>query len=144
MSVRRRAAAALVLLAAFVACAPGPRAGAPPAAPPGGGKPLFEPYPLAEIAGVKDPHDYKGKALCQRCHFLDGKLTAEPNGLCTECHRFGHGNHPVNVVQKRPVKDLPLLAGGGLACHTCHDPHQKKSVLRKPFDALCRSCHAGH
>ncbi len=132
----------LGLVGLLLACAPAARSRAPAGA--AAAKPLFEPYPLAEIASVRDPHDYKGKALCQRCHFTDGKLTADPNGLCRECHRFGHGNHPVDVVEKKPVKDLPLLAGGGLACHTCHDPHQKKSVLRKPFNELCVTCHEAH
>lgn len=136
-----RAVLGSAVLAAVAACGHrAPEAGRA-AAPP---KAAFEVYPLEQIAAVKDPHDFEGKALCQRCHLPDLKLTSAPNALCVECHRFGHGNHPVNVVQKKPVKDLPLLAGGGLACHTCHDPHQKKSVLRKPFDALCTSCHAGH
>lgn len=130
-----------VALAAALACAPRPRA-VPPA--PAAAKPLFQPYSAAELVGVKDPHSYRGQALCQRCHFQDGRLTAEPNALCLECHSFKHGNHPVEVVQKQPVKDLPLLAGGRVACHTCHDPHQKKSVLRKPFNELCRACHRPH
>jgi predicted CXXCH cytochrome family protein len=139
MTLRSALAAALVTAAA---CAPGARTGAPTdAAPP---KVLFEPYPVSEIVGVKDPHDYKGKALCQRCHFQDGKLTDGPNELCTGCHTFQHGNHPVNVVEKKPVKDLPLLAGGKVVCHTCHDPHQKQSVLRKPFNDLCVTCHRRH
>ncbi len=111
------------------------------AAPP---KAAFEAYPAEQVAGVKDPHDYKGKALCQRCHLPDLKLAGDPNALCKQCHSFNHGNHPVDVVQKTPVKDLPLLAGGKVACHTCHDPHQKKDVLRKPFNELCTSCHKGH
>ncbi len=111
------------------------------AAPP---RSAFEVYPADQIAGVKDPHEYKGKALCQRCHFPDMKLTAGPNEVCTGCHKFSHGNHPVNVVQKVPVKELPLLAGGKVACHTCHDPHQGKNVLRKPFNDLCASCHTRH
>jgi len=132
---------ALALAAALaLACAPRPRA---PVEPPAG-KRLFEPLPGAEVAGVKDPHDHRGKPLCQRCHHPDGRLTAQPNALCAECHRFAHGNHPVEVVQKTPAGDLPLLAGGRVACHTCHDPHQKKSVLRKPFNELCRTCHRPH
>ncbi len=111
------------------------------AAPP---KAAFEVFPVEQIAGVKDPHDYKGKALCQRCHFPDLKLTNGPDALCGECHKFGHGNHPTNVVQKTAIKDLPLLDGGKVACHTCHDPHRKKSVLRKPFNELCLTCHKKH
>ncbi len=139
-----RIALAAALLAALAACshrAPDPGRVADAAAPP---KSAFEVYPVAEIAAVKDPHDYKGKALCQRCHSPDLKLTNGPNALCQECHRFNHGNHPVDVVQKAAVKDLPLSEGGKVVCHTCHDPHQKKSVLRKGFNELCTSCHRRH
>ncbi len=112
------------------------------AAPP---KAAFEVYPPDQVAGAKDPHDFRGKALCQRCHYPDLKLTNGPNALCQECHRFPHGNHPVDVAQKAPLpKDLPLLAGGKLACHTCHDPHRKGKVLRKSFNELCTTCHAKH
>jgi hypothetical protein len=100
--------------------------------------------PAAEVAAVKDPHDYQGKPLCQRCHAPDLKLTNGANALCRECHSFKHGNHPVDVVQKTPAPGLPLLAGGKVACHTCHDPHQRKHVLRTGFDNLCKTCHAGH
>jgi predicted CXXCH cytochrome family protein len=93
---------------------------------------------------VKDPHAYRGKALCQRCHLPDLKLTDEPNALCHACHKLGHGNHPVDVVQKRPSGALPLLAGGKVACHTCHDPHRQRAALRKPFNALCLECHPRH
>lgn len=139
-----RLALAAVLLAAVSSCAGravevGRVADA--AAPP---KTAFEVYPVAQIAGVKDPHEYRGKALCQRCHLADLQLTNAPNALCAECHRFGHGNHPVDVVQKAAAKGLPLLAGGRVACHTCHDPHRKKSALRKPFNELCTSCHEAH
>jgi predicted CXXCH cytochrome family protein len=144
----RRSALAAAALAALAACASRPRtaaerpaAAAAPAAP---AKPLFEPYPAAEVAALRSPHDYKGKPLCQRCHAPDGKLTAEPSALCAGCHALDHGNHPVNVVQRPPPDDLPLLAEGKVACHTCHDPHQRKSALRKPFDALCTSCHKRH
>jgi predicted CXXCH cytochrome family protein len=101
--------------------------------------------PAAEVAAVKNPHDYQGKPLCQRCHTPDLKLTNGPNALCRECHAFKRGNdHPVDVVQKTPAPGLPLLAGGKVACHTCHDPHQSTKVLRKGFDNLCSSCHKGH
>jgi predicted CXXCH cytochrome family protein len=132
---------AAVALAAMSACAPRPRT-APDS--PAAGKALFVPYDAARVAGVKDPHDFEGKALCQRCHFVDGRLIGDANALCAGCHRFGHRSHPVEVVQRRAVKDLPLLEGGRVACHTCHDPHQKQRVLRKPFNELCRSCHRPH
>jgi predicted CXXCH cytochrome family protein len=103
----------------------------------------FDVYPVEELIGVKDPHAFRGKALCQRCHYPDLKLTNAPNALCLECHRFSHRNHPVDVVQKAPAEGLPLLPGGRLACHTCHDPHQK-TVLRKEFTDLCTTCHRRH
>lgn len=144
---RRRGAAALAAaaaLAGLAACAgaPGPGGRVPDAAAPP--RSAFEEYPAAEVAGVKDPHLYRGKPLCQRCHAPSLELTAEPNALCTECHRFTHGNHPVNVVQRTPAGSLPLLAGGKVACHTCHDPHRTKPSLRKPFNQLCKDCHRGH
>lgn len=136
---------AAALLAALASCASRPRTAAEaPAAPAASAKRLFEPYPAAEVAALKSPHDYKGKPLCQRCHVPDGRLTGEPSALCAGCHNLGHGNHPVNVVQRTPAKDLPLLADGKVACHTCHDPHQRKSPLRKPFDDLCTTCHTRH
>lgn len=136
-----------VALAAALALACAPRTTAPAGAhapAPGPATRLFEPYAAAELVGVKDPHEYRGKALCQRCHLQDGTLTAAPNALCAECHSFRHASHPVEVVQKKAVKDLPLLEGGRVACHTCHDPHQKRRVLRKPFNELCRACHRPH
>lgn len=140
----RRALLPAALFAALAGCAPALRGGTSAAAAPPPTTALFEPYPAAEIRGVKSPHDYKGKPLCQRCHFPDGKLTAAPNVLCAGCHVLKHGNHPVNVAQKTPIEGLPLLAGGMVACHTCHEPHAKKSALRKPFDELCTACHTGH
>ncbi len=138
-----RLALAAALLTAVASCSHGPSGSAAEAAAPS--KPAFVAYPPSMIAGVKDPHDYMGKALCQRCHTTDLKLTnaAGPNELCKECHKFHHSNHPVDVVQKTKVTELPL-AGGKVACHTCHDPHQKKSLLRKPFNELCLVCHKGH
>jgi predicted CXXCH cytochrome family protein len=129
--------------AALVACAGATQPGRIPdkSAPPPS---AFETYPAAEVAALKSPHQYKGKPLCQRCHGPDLALAAQPNALCKGCHRLPHGNHPTDVVQKAPSGNLPLLAEGKVACHTCHDPHTAKVVLRKPFNALCRDCHKGH
>lgn len=139
--MRSRLAAAAVLLAVLAACARRTDGRvADPDAPP---KAAFEVYPAEQIAGVADPHAYRGKALCQRCHRPDLKLTNAPNDLCQECHRFGHRSHPVDVVQRTAVSGLPLREGGKLACHTCHDPHQKRPVLRKGSQ-LCASCHRRH
>ncbi|HEX9051012.1 MAG TPA: cytochrome c3 family protein [Anaeromyxobacter sp.] len=134
---------AAVVIAAVACAHRGADAGrvGDPSAPARG---AFEIYPADQVAAARNPHDHGGKPLCQRCHAPDLKLTNAPNALCRECHRFSHGNHPVDVVQKTPAPGLPLIAGGKVACHTCHDPHQRKVVLRRSFDALCRACHKGH
>ncbi len=129
-----------LVLAVALACAP--RAQGTASLPPAP-KRLFEPYPAERVATVRDPHDYEGKPLCQRCHVPTGELTGDPVALCSGCHTFHMRSHPVGVVQKAAV-DLPLRPGGKLACHTCHDPHQKKQLLRKPFNALCLTCHQRH
>ncbi|HEX9240930.1 MAG TPA: cytochrome c3 family protein [Anaeromyxobacter sp.] len=129
-------AVALAACAGAKPPAPGrvPDAAAPP-------RSAFEAYPAAEVAGVKNPHSYKGKPLCQRCHAPDLGLVKQANALCTECHTRPHESHPVDVVQQGPSGNLPLLAGGRTACHTCHDPHRAKATLRMPVNALCRECH---
>jgi predicted CXXCH cytochrome family protein len=136
---------ALVVAAATAGCVgskPQPEGRVPDRAAPAPA--AYVAYPEAEVAGLKSPHDYKGKPLCQRCHAPDLALAAEPNALCTGCHKQNHRNHPVNVVQKGGGGDLPLLAGGKVACHSCHDPHRAKAPLRKQFNALCKDCHRGH
>jgi predicted CXXCH cytochrome family protein len=138
---RAIAPALIVALAACAGAKPEPGRVADAAAPP---RTAFETYPDAEIAGVKNPHQYKGKALCQRCHAADLKLTRGAIALCLECHRFPYNNHPVDVAPKQSPATLPLLAGGKVACHTCHDPHQSKVVLRKKFNELCLECHKRH
>jgi predicted CXXCH cytochrome family protein len=140
LSAPCRAAAALLLAAA---CGHAPGAPQRPASVTTAGRAaLFEPLPDAEVAGVKDVHRHRGKPLCQACHVPAGGLTAAPDALCTRCHDVGHRSHPVAVVA--PAPGLPLLAGGRVACHTCHDPHDvvTNGGLRKPFGELCVSCHA--
>lgn len=127
-----RATLLAALAAAGAACARGPR---------------FTPYPEAEVAGVRDPHAFRGQPLCQRCHVPGAGLAADPVSLCLGCHRLPHGNHPVNVAQRSPVADLPLLEGNRVACHSCHDPHdltRRRAGLRLPVNELCRRCHPGH
>ena len=133
-----------ILAAALAACAgisspPGRVADA--SAPP---RSAFRAYSATEVAAAPDPHDHQGAALCQRCHLPDLTLVAAPNALCRQCHSFKHGNHPVDVVQKTPAAGLPLLEGGRLACHSCHNPHRAKAPLRRPFNELCKSCHSRH
>ncbi len=105
-------------------------------------------YPPAEVAKVRNVHDYNGKPVCQACHLeRDFHIKADPVVLCSRCHTFGHKNHPVNVIAKKPVTDLPLWANNQVVCHTCHDPHdvkRNKAGLRMAFTPLCTRCHAGH
>ncbi len=105
-------------------------------------------YPPAEVAKVRNVHDYNGKPVCQACHLeRDSHIKADPVVLCSRCHTFGHKSHPVNVTAKRPVADLPLWANNQVVCHTCHDPHDVKRFkagLRMAFTDLCTRCHAGH
>ncbi len=110
----------------------------------------FVVYPAAEVAGVRNPHAYRGRPLCQACHpHRDERLADDPVRLCTRCHTFDHTrSHPVDVVQRdaQDVK-LPLGAGGRVLCHTCHADHdlgQFKHGLRLPFSDLCLQCHRGH
>ena len=110
--------------------------------------PEFARYPDAEVAGVKDPHDFRGKPLCQACHpFADPGLAADPIELCRGCHGLDHGSHPVGVIQSTaPDPQLPLGPGGRVLCHSCHDPHDVKAFphgLRRNFTPLCTSCHKG-
>ncbi len=141
---RRKAGVAAAALLATAGCATlfgrPARLGPPP--------PHWEEYPPAAVATIEDPHNYLGKALCQRCHTgPDGGLKAGPMALCRECHQQKHGNHPVDLVHKTPSKDLPYGEGGRIVCHTCHDPHQlrwQKKGLRMAFNDLCLKCHAQH
>jgi predicted CXXCH cytochrome family protein len=143
MSIARHLAVALLALGAL-----GAGAGCAGLIGPRRPQVEFTPYPEAQVAAVRNPHDYQGKPLCQRCHLPgDGRLASGAISLCVSCHAFGHANHPVDVVQKTPAGDLPLLAGGKVACHTCHDPHDLKrhrAGLRLGFSELCLRCHQGH
>jgi predicted CXXCH cytochrome family protein len=105
-------------------------------------------YPDSEVARATSPHTLDGKPLCQTCHARDAALLAEPIALCRRCHSGGHNSHPVDVVQRKPAAGVPLLAGGRVACHSCHDPHavmlEDRRGLRMEADALCVRCHTGH
>lgn len=132
------------LAAALAACGHAPPAvgpASPATSPPTLSAPAA-PSPGAGAAQV-NPHDQDGKPGCRFCHGANtgAKPARDSNSLCAACHRFGHRNHPVDVVQAAGAKELPLLEGGRVACHSCHDPHHPKAALRKPFNDLCVSCH---
>lgn len=70
-----------------------------------------------------------------------------PETACSTCHRFPERlSHPIGVAVVRRV-ELPLDAGGRIACATCHDPgaHSggtiRNHALRLPAPDLCRQCH---
>jgi predicted CXXCH cytochrome family protein len=106
----------------------------------------FQPIPADEAARVKNPHDYDGGTLCQRCHTLgETRPIADPIALCAQCHEPRFMKHPFGVPQPTGAEGLPLMAGRKVACHTCHDPHAVKSHphgLRSEYVPLCRKCHA--
>ena len=107
----------------------------------------FEPYAEAEVATVRNVHNYRGKPLCQACHVQNGDLKVDPVALCSSCHRFDMHNHPVNVVQKTRAEGVPLWEGK-VACHSCHDPHDvtknRKGLRVASADELCLRCHVRH
>jgi predicted CXXCH cytochrome family protein len=126
-------------------------AGAEPAA--GGGiapraRVEFEGVPALEASHVLNPHDHKGKPLCQRCHVSgEQQPFIDPIALCIQCHDPKHMKHPYNVVQATGAEGLPLLPGRLIACHTCHDPHDVKknrAGLRAEYVSLCSRCHQRH
>jgi len=141
---RRRLVAAGLLLAALgcgtVAGSRGPSAARP--------TPAWIAYPEATVAAVKNPHNYLGSELCQKCHTgPEGGLRSDPVTLCKDCHPQRHGNHPVEIVQKKPSPELPYGPGGKILCHTCHDQHDmraQKKGLRARFNDLCMKCHLQH
>jgi len=109
----------------------------------------FEPVPEVEAALVKNVHAHGQASLCQGCHVRGAAAPAllqeEPVALCKSCHRFAHGNHPVQVAMKRPSGKLPLWKGQ-VTCVSCHDPHavREKRGLRAADAELCLACHARH
>ena len=108
----------------------------------------FVPLPEAEVAGVKNPHEFGSGSLCQRCHVAgEEKPAVDPISLCTQCHDPQHMKHPYRVVQATGAEGLPLLPGRLIACHTCHDPHDVKknrAGLRMEYVTLCLKCHSRH
>jgi predicted CXXCH cytochrome family protein len=137
--------AAATLLALSAACTHrAPAAGAPP----GQRVAEFTPIPDSPELHGANPHSFRGKPLCQRCHRPgEAGLTDEPVALCARCHDPRNMKHPTGVAQAAAPTDLPLAAGGRVVCHTCHDPHDvkaHKSGLRMEYAALCLRCHVRH
>lgn len=106
----------------------------------------FVVYPPAELAAIKDPHRYKGRPACPKCHQAsDRRLLREPVALCLECHPTHPASHPTGGVQRAPNPvGLPLGPQRQVRCDTCHDPHDVRDHehgLRLPFNQLCVRCH---
>jgi predicted CXXCH cytochrome family protein len=108
----------------------------------------FERIPDMEAAHVANPHDYKGAALCQRCHVSgEERLSVDPIALCSQCHDPKRMKHPYRVAQPTGAEGLPLMPGRLIACHTCHDPHDVKKFrggLRAEYVSVCTRCHTAH
>jgi len=142
--VRRGALAAAAVLAAASACAT--RAAALPE-PPARRPVEFTPVPPMEAVHVSNPHDHKGKPLCERCHVRgEPGVKGDPIALCAQCHQPSVMKHPYGIASSRPPADLPL-ADGRIVCSTCHDPHDVKKHrkgLRLDYLPLCAQCHTGH
>ncbi|BDG06849.1 cytochrome c3 family protein [Anaeromyxobacter oryzae] len=155
--------AAAVLLAAalaapVVASEPWrpPAPGATGAAVPGAGTPASAaPVPAPSVPGRArgpNPHDRAdgAKADCQACHERPGQaaVRGDPIALCAGCHDPAYMKHPFRVMVKgADPAGLPLMTGGFVACHTCHDPHaitKRKAGLRLEYTELCLRCHARH
>lgn len=85
---------------------------------------------------------------CAKCHypqgFADAMATAQERGV-----GFGDVQFKKPLFPNGPLffdfSKLPELAGEGIACQVCHDPHQYSSEnvtgLRAPQSQLCGSCH---
>lgn len=87
------------------------------------------------------PGEVGGKRKTQAVFFagggMPGPLVRPKDKLCNECHTDKAG--------MRAIRDglwIHNTAAKG-DCLACHDAHQSSlgSVLRKPADQLCRSCH---
>lgn len=138
-----------IALSAVILSMTGGRSSA--AAPAGGARAKKQaPYDGAEAAkraGVTNPHSHNGLPFCARCHEPGHTLTyKDPIALCADCHDVARMRHPFRTEQAPRPGDLPLMPGGLVACHTCHDPHAwkaRKSGLRLEYGALCLRCHAG-
>jgi predicted CXXCH cytochrome family protein len=142
--VRRAAAGLLVALA----CAPRAVTAPPPPEPAPPRPAEFTPIPAEEAARVRNPHDHRGRPLCQRCHAPGAAgVTKDPIALCAECHDPVIMRHPFRVRAADHARDLPLMPGRIVACHTCHDPHDvkaRRAGLRLRYTELCLECHARH
>jgi predicted CXXCH cytochrome family protein len=127
------------LVAAILACAHG-------AAP----APRHDPVAAATAAGVTNPHAPRadGKPFCGRCHAPgEARTVGDPITLCAQCHDAARMQHPFRVAMEKLPEGLPLMEGGYVACHTCHDPHDvgaRKGGLRLAFKELCVRCHGQH
>lgn len=122
------------------------------------------PYFLREV-GVDEMTNPHKSGNCQVCHLAPSDLLTKEKSsenellqkkqmrtdsisLCTTCHKAAiESEHRVGIGTKLNKENLPLNHQGDMTCATtCHDMHTKEPaltryLLRKPFDALCLSCH---
>ncbi len=106
-----------------------------------------------EVGEVINPHDFKNKEYCARCHAAElPKLSHDPVTTCTKCHPGNIANHPVyrhpmNVQPSRKVlipEGLPLTINDAMVCYTCHDYHNTTGMdkmLWIGYRNICVACH---
>jgi len=92
------------------------------------------------------PHNDSEKKYCNVCHVGNTQeVYVNTSELCIRCHPMGVNDHPLGVKLSGEIKTwLPLEMDREVACHTCHDQHnktQQKAMLRTDFNHLCKECH---
>ncbi len=101
---------------------------------------FFSPGPLSPA------HAVKGNDDCRQCHLLDhadialgsALINSLPTTTCTTCHDF-EGNETLAHNQFQTSG----LAGGALACGSCHQLHEGLDVLHSGSQQ-CSTCHEKH
>jgi len=102
---------------------------------------------------VMNPHDFKDKKSCARCHTAEvPKLHHDPVTTCVKCHPGNVANHPVyrhpiKVQASRKVlipEGFPLSVDDDMVCYTCHDYHNTvgmDKMLWIEYKDICIACH---
>ncbi len=96
-----------------------------------------------------NPHDYEKEEYCAECHTNKGpELIDDHIGVCIGCHPNNIRDHIIDIIPKITLPpSIPLTKDRRMACHTCHEHHNKlkrKQMLRFDYDTFCISCHRGY
>ena len=135
-----------------------------------GAQRLHRMNPVDWCGGCHAQHEAGGPLLLSRISprvFLDARTRVFPDSVslfCLSCHGPGSDtseavplgtdlsdDHPVGITMEAArargarlfqTVRLPLWKGA-VGCHSCHDPHARKTpTLREDDPLLCRECHA--